>query len=125
MAELLGGLIEKQRIDEDFIQKLESISPNMSLKVLEIVKRGIVKYILKPSNRIVWVVRGNEQDYLIYPKLFCSCRNFYKGVVSEKKNVFCKHILAQLISEALKTFQTKEAKDEDYKVLLKELNLKL
>ncbi len=125
LSELLEDLTEKKKIDEDFVQKLESLSPDMSLKALEIVNRGIVKYIFNPSNRIVWVVRGNEKEYLIYPRLFCSCKSFYKSVVSEKRNVVCKHIIAQLISEALQTYQTKEAKDEEFKALLKELDLKL
>ncbi|GAH27786.1 unnamed protein product, partial [marine sediment metagenome] len=55
--------------------------PNKADKVLDVIKKGITKYTYKPSNRVVWLALGENREYLIYPKLYCSCLNFYKEVV--------------------------------------------
>jgi predicted nucleic acid-binding Zn finger protein len=116
---------QKQLIDEDFISFIESIFPDKSNDVLEVLKRGITKYTYIPSNRIVWTAMGKNQEHLIYPKLFCSCQDFYKNVVVYKKRKFCKHILAQIISEAFKQFKTVTSEDNKFKELIKELKLKI
>ncbi len=116
---------EKQIIDEKFISFLDDIYPNKSTSVIEVLKRGITKYTYKPSNRIVWTAQGENQEHLIYPKLFCSCQDFYKNVVIKKKRIFCKHILAQIISEALNQFKTVALDDNRFKELVRELKLRI
>ncbi|MFX0083784.1 MAG: hypothetical protein ACFE94_18690 [Candidatus Hodarchaeota archaeon] len=116
---------QKQIIDEDFISFLESIFPDKSNDVIEVLKRGITKYIYQPSNRIVWTAMGQNQEHLIYPRLFCSCQDFYKNVVVYRKRIFCKHIIAQVISEAFNEFITKELEDSKFKELVRELKLNI
>ncbi|MFX1569802.1 MAG: hypothetical protein ACFFCV_15720 [Promethearchaeota archaeon] len=116
---------DKQIIDEKFITYLDKIYPNKSTSVIEVLKKGIIKYTYKPSNRIVWTAQGENQEHLIYPKLFCSCQDFYKNVVIKKKRIFCKHILAQIISEALNQFKTVTLNDSKFKDLVNELKLKI
>ena len=114
---------QKPLIDEDFISFIESIFPDKSNDVMEVLKRGITKYIYKPSNRIVWTAMGKNQEHLIYPRLFCSCQDFYKNVVVHKKRNFCKHILAQVISEGFNKFHEKKLEESKFKELVKDLKL--
>ncbi|MFX0105020.1 MAG: hypothetical protein ACFE75_05985 [Candidatus Hodarchaeota archaeon] len=116
---------EKQVIDEDFISFLETIYPNKSTNVIEVLKRGITKYTYKPSNRIVWATQGENQEHMIYPKLYCSCQDFYKSVVIKKKRHFCKHILAQIIGDALHTYKEVTMEDKKFKELVSDLKLKI
>ncbi|MFX0008575.1 MAG: hypothetical protein ACFFA7_15800 [Promethearchaeota archaeon] len=115
----------KQVIDEEFITYLETIFPDKSTNVLEVLKRGIIKYIYKPSNRIVWAAKGENQEHMIYPKLYCSCQDFYKNVVIKQKREFCKHIIAQIISEAFKKYKIIIMKDDEFKEFLSNLKLKI
>ncbi|MFX1590549.1 MAG: hypothetical protein ACFFC1_20640 [Promethearchaeota archaeon] len=115
----------KQVIDEEFITYLETIFPDKSTNVIEVLKRGIIKYIYKPSNRIVWAAKGENQEHMIYPKLYCSCQDFYKNVVIKQKRKFCKHIIAQIISEAFNKFETIILKDDEFKEFLSNLKLKI
>ncbi|MFX1389682.1 MAG: hypothetical protein ACFE9Z_06425 [Promethearchaeota archaeon] len=115
----------KQLIDNDLISFLEKIFPDKSIDVIESIKSGIIKYIYHPSNRVVWAAKGENQEHLIYPKLYCSCQDFYKNVVIKKKRKFCKHILAQVISEALGKFKTIILEDEKFKEFVKELKLNI
>ncbi|MFX1303921.1 MAG: hypothetical protein ACFFBV_03760 [Promethearchaeota archaeon] len=116
---------KKKEIDDEFISFLENIFPGKSTNVLDVLKRGIIKYIYKPSNRIVWAAKGENQEHMIYPKLYCSCQDFYKSVVIKKKRHFCKHILAQIISDALNTYEEVILDDKRFKEFVKELKLKI
>ena len=116
---------KKQLIDEDFINFLELIFPDKSSDVMETLKRGITKYIYKPSNRVVWTAMGRNQEHLVYPKLFCSCQDYYKNVVVNKIREFCKHIIAQVISEALHNFKETTLNDKEFKELVGDLKLKI
>ncbi|MHA1986163.1 MAG: hypothetical protein ACW98D_05930 [Promethearchaeota archaeon] len=116
---------KKQVIDEDFINFLEHIFPDKTSDVMETLKRGITKYIYKPSNRVVWTAMGTNQEHLIYPKLFCSCQDYYKNVVVFRIREFCKHIVAQVISEALQNFKETTLEDKEFKELVGDLKLKI
>ena len=75
--------------------------------------------------RIVWAAMGENQEHLIYPRLYCSCQDFYKHVVIKKKRKYCKHILAQIISVALNRFEVITLEDSQFKEFVKELKLKI
>ncbi|MFX1498722.1 MAG: hypothetical protein ACFFBH_14455 [Promethearchaeota archaeon] len=116
--------IEKKGNNErDLINSIEEVFPNKSDKVLDVLNKGIFKYIYKPSNRSIWIALGEKCEHIIYPKLYCSCQDFYKSVVIKRKRVFCKHILAQIISEALRLYQEIELDDAEFKKLINDLEL--
>lgn len=118
-------VLNKGKLDNEFIEYLEEIFPNKSDKILEVVNRGIIKNIYKPSNRIVWTVMGRDQEHIILPKLFCSCKSFYKEVIINRTKKSCKHIIAQIISEALNNFEELELEDSEFKNRIKDLTSKL
>ncbi len=125
MLKIFEKVRQKRLIDEDFINFLELIFPDKSSDVIMALKRGITKYTYKPSNRVVWTAMGRNQEHLIYPKLFCSCQDYYKNVVVNRKREFCKHIIAQIISEALGNFKETTLDDKKFKELVSELKLKI
>jgi predicted nucleic acid-binding Zn finger protein len=67
---------------------------------------------------------GEDNEHLIYPQLYCSCQDFYKNVVIKRERPFCKHILAQVIAEELNTFEQIEVPDEEFKYMIKDLEVK-
>jgi len=116
---------EKQIIDEELLTFLESVFPDKSATVIEVIKRGITKYVYTPSNRIVWTAKGENQEHMIYPQLYCSCQDFYKNIVIKRKRDFCKHIVAQIISEALKSYKQEKLKDKHFNNLIRDFKLKI
>lgn len=124
--ELLSNFFLKVKklgaIGEELINYIDEIFPNKSQKVIEVINRGVSKYCYKPSNRTVWITIGEECEHLIYPKIYCSCQDFYKNVVVKKKRTFCKHILGQIISEALNIYKVMELDDDDFKKLVIDLD---
>ncbi|TFG28488.1 MAG: hypothetical protein EU532_05175 [Promethearchaeota archaeon] len=126
--ELLFSIYEKikkkGKVDKDFIEFLEELIPNKSDKIIEVLNRGITKFIYKPSDRIVWTVMGREKEHIILPRLYCSCKSFYKEVVINGKKKSCKHMIAQIISEALHNYQVVELEDIEFKNRIKDLQSK-
>ncbi|TKJ24443.1 MAG: hypothetical protein CEE42_10820 [Promethearchaeota archaeon Loki_b31] len=115
---------KKGVIDDELINFIDTIFPNKADKVLDVIKKGITKYTYKPSNRVVWLALGENREYLIYPKLYCSCLNFYKEVVINQSIGYCKHLITQVICEALNKHKKVELKDKEFEDLINNLESK-
>jgi len=127
LSRIFQDVKDKGVIDDNFIKYLDELFSDKSASILEVVQRGFVKYTHTPSGKVIWGVPAKtraEEEYLIYPKIYCSCRDFYKAVVVERSRSFCKHILAQVICEALENFKHVEIDDKMFKKRIGELKLK-
>ena len=82
----------------DRLSKVFSV-PQIS-KVKEIMSE-IVKVIFKPSNREIWMKLGTDKDYIMYPRVYCSCMDFFLQGIIKKRKYYCKHLIAQGIVEEL------------------------
>ncbi len=115
---------KKVAIDDELINFIDTIFSNKADKVLDVIKKGITKYTYKPSNRVIWLALGENREYLIYPKLYCSCLNFYKEVVINQSIGYCKHLITQVICEALNKYKKVELKDKEFEDLINNLESK-
>ncbi len=114
-------LQEKKPDLRKLISLVEQFFPNKKEKIFETLRRGTVKYECYPSQRIIWIVKGNNKDYHILPKVYCSCSDFYKNVVISRNQDFCKHLIVQVISESLDDYTTIRLKDRDFQKLIDSL----
>jgi len=111
-------------IDEELLNFIDKNFPDKVDKVLTVIKRGITKYTFNPSRRVVWIALGENDEYLLYPKLYCSCQDFYKTVVIQRRRSFCKHLVAQVICESLPDFKEIELNDIGFNEFIDDLGLK-
>lgn len=113
--------VTKRRIEDADLNKLSVAFGKRFEKAWEAVEGKRVKqYIFKPSKRIIWIVVGKKQDYLIMPAAdFCTCNDFYFRVMDRQVHL-CYHLLAQRLAETLKSYDLYEEEDEFYEVLMKE-----
>lgn len=123
LSEIYSKIKDKGLIDEEFVNFIESIFPDKSPNILKVIKRGITKYTFKPSDKIVWTAMGQNNEYLIYPKVYCGCIDFYKNVVIKRIRGFCKHIIAQVICEALNNYQVSIIEDDKFTDFMENLKL--
>lgn len=124
LFELQTLIVNKGIIDDELINFINSNFVISFEKILESFSRGVIKYIYNPSNRISWIVTGEEDKHIVYPKIYCSCQEFYKNVVINRKRRYCKHIIAQILSEALGEYDIKELEDNQYYLSIKTLESK-
>ncbi|MFX1311314.1 MAG: hypothetical protein ACFFHD_01710 [Promethearchaeota archaeon] len=125
LLDLFKKAKKKKIIDKELISFLEDLFPEKSTTIIEVLKRGITKYIYKTSNRIAWTAMGENQEHLIYPRIYCSCQDFYKNVVVNRKRNFCKHILAQIISEAFNNYKIVSLLDKEFGKLISDFKLQI
>lgn len=103
------------------LTKLYEVFGQRFSRAFEALKENrVIKYVFKPSARIVWIVIGRERDYLIIPEVkFCTCNDFYYRVLDKEVHL-CYHLIAQKIAYILGWFETLEENDELYDSLMNE-----
>lgn len=81
----------------------------------QIVKAcGVKKYVFQPSGKVVWIVVGEEGEYLLYPVVgYCQCDDFYYQVMEGEAEV-CQHLIAQRLASNLGVYDVVEESDESF-----------
>lgn len=115
IPEEIARLLKTQGMTRECEEKLIQVFGERGRKALKaVVSRRVKKYILKPSNRIRWIVIGKEEEYLVIPLVkYCSCKDFFFYVMTGEAYA-CYHLLAQMIAELSGLFSEVKESDEVY-----------
>lgn len=98
---------------EDILSSAEKKFPDIFISAVNVVReKNVKKYIFKPSGKILWIVVGRENEYVISEitgkniQFVCSCPDYLFRVLLKKgketptvNRNFCYHILARILSE--------------------------
>ena len=111
------SLIEEKKLsrenltqdDIDYFRKKYGKKFVRALRVVE--ENKVEKYQFKPSGTITWIVKGRSRQYLVIPKVYCTCRSFYQEVVISRENNMCYHLLAQQIAELRDQYELVDSTD--------------
>ena len=80
-------------------------------KAIELVRlRRIIK-VISGSGKIIYIALGTTGDYLLIPKLFCTCKDFELNVVIRRSKGTCYHLVA--LELALKSNSFRELRVDD------------
>ena len=123
LSEIFNIIKNKGKIDDEFIIYLDTIFKERSYEILEIIRKGVNIYRYKPSDRALWIAVGQTRIYYLYPKIYCSCHDFYKTVITKRSRNFCKHLIAQVIVEALESYEIVYLEDDEFGNLIEDLTL--
>jgi len=93
--------------------KLKSRSKQSQAEKL-VNSMSVKRYVFKPSGRVIWIVVGRKREYLVIPKLYCQCDNFYIKAVIKKETDQCYHMVAQSLAETSGIYETFEIPDSDF-----------
>ncbi len=84
------------------------------VRALQVVEENkVVKYQFQPSNTTTWIVRGRGRQYMVIPKIYCTCRSFYQDVVISREINMCYHLLAQQIAEIRNLYDNIDSSDAE------------
>lgn len=98
---------QKAKLEEEFGDRFKN-----ALELVE--KHRVRKYTFKPSERVIWAVKGRKGVYQVIPETnFCNCDDYYFRVMNGKR-ALCYHIVAQKISSAWGRYETSELRDKQY-----------
>ncbi|MEL9997075.1 MAG: hypothetical protein QXH99_01040 [Sulfolobales archaeon] len=90
------------RIVKEFIESRHLELMNEKVREALHDKR-IIK--LSSDEVVIWVFYGKERDYLIIPKIYCSCMDFELNVIFRGVKKSCYHIITQHIAESNGVFR--------------------
>jgi len=82
-----------------------------ALRVVE--EKKVSKYQFRPSETVVWTVKGRARQYMVIPRIYCTCRSFYQDVVISREINMCYHLLAQQIAEIRNLYDLVESTDAE------------
>jgi predicted nucleic acid-binding Zn finger protein len=104
---------EKNVLSRIFSDRLER-----AMKIIN--EDGVTRYTFKPSNRIIWDIKGRSSSYQVIPTTpYCSCDDFYFRVLGIKRGV-CYHLIAQYLASSLGKVKRIDLSDSVYdKVIVK------
>lgn len=91
---------------ESLERELSDLEDNIILKderVLEILLSGRL-YRLRHGSETYFIFRGGERDYLIIPRVMCTCKDFIINVVLKKKRSSCLHLRSVEIATRRSSF---------------------
>ena len=111
------SLIEEKKLsqenltqsDIDYFKKKYGKKFVRALRVVE--EKKVNKYHFKPSESITWIVKGRARQYMVIPKIYCTCRSFYQEVVISRDSTMCYHLLAQQIAEIRDQYEIVDSTD--------------
>lgn len=117
------SLIEEKKLsrenltqnDIDYFRKKYGKKFIRALHVVE--ENKVEKYQFKPSGTITWIVKGRTRQYLVIPKVYCTCRSFYQEVVISRESNMCYHLLAQQIAELRDQYELVDSTDTKRRTL--------
>lgn len=113
--------VEKEGLSNDVKRRLFEAYGDRFLKAMKLIEaHRIKKYICEPSGREFWIIVGKERDYLIIPRLYCSCEDFYINVVTRRKVDLCYHLLSQALASSLKNYDSFKLMDNECDFFMKE-----
>ncbi|MEM0355194.1 MAG: hypothetical protein QXT88_03895 [Desulfurococcaceae archaeon] len=107
------------RINELNINEIRVSRPS-----IEFFSRRFVKLVIDSDRDFwkpdIWVYTGVDKDYVVLPRLYCSCTSFAVEVISGRKS-YCKHLVYQLISETSGNYRVLYVDYETLYSVLKEI----
>jgi len=92
--------LSKESLTQSDVEYFRNKYGKKFIRALRVVEeKKVEKYEFQPSGSVTWIVRGRQRQYMIIPKIYCTCRSFYQEVVIARESNMCYHLLAQQIAE--------------------------
>jgi len=106
----------EQRVREQIIH----LYGDRGKRALRLVDRGRVLMVLTGDNDVLWIVKGRRADYLVIPRIFCSCNGYIYGV-SRGLPRPCYHLIAQAFAEKFGLYRVVEFEEPASRIIKKYL----
>lgn len=106
--------LSKENLTQSDIEYFREKYGKKFIRALRVVEeKKVLKYKFQPSGSAIWIVRGRQRQYMVIPKIYCTCRSFYQEVVIARESNMCYHILAQQIAELRNEFERIASTDSE------------
>ncbi len=87
-------------------------------KAVKILKEKRLHKLLLNKDLFFWEVEGKSKNYIIINSTFCECTDFQIRVLGREEKSICYHLLAKIIGERLKLYDSRELSEIEYEKIL-------
>ena len=105
------------------LSSLHSVFQQPLLGALDLIDQDSVTKLTCPAGRTLYQVRGTTgaSYYCFTSSNYCSCPSFVFTVVKKEDALYCKHVIAALVGEALGRAVDKQVSNEEFSSVLSDL----
>ncbi len=112
-------------MSDETLQALSFIHGPSFLSALDLVDRRAICHVMaSPSGKHAYQVKSsvgpNYYTCRLLPNVSCSCPSFSYGSATREGGIFCKHLLAVKVSEAIGTTKQETMSDDGFNELFEE-----
>lgn len=110
-------------ISDELLSSLHSVFQQPLLGALDLIDQDSVTKLTCPAGRTLYQVRGTSgaSYYCFTSSNYCSCPSFIFTILKKEDALYCKHVIAALVGEALGRVVDKQISDEEFSKLLSDL----
>jgi predicted nucleic acid-binding Zn finger protein len=110
--------LSRENLTQSDIEYFRNKYGKRFVRALRVVEENkVIKYHFQPSDTTTWIVKGRGRQYMVIPKIYCTCRSFYQDVVISRETNMCYHLLAQQIAELRNLYSTIASTDTERRKL--------
>lgn len=114
---------------ENFEKLGEAVKRGYGGKPVDIVPKRFVKVLIESDgfrrDPKIWVYMSTGRDYIVVPRVFCSCESFLIEVIGGRRN-YCKHLFFQQVCERSSSYREVSIREGDlYRVIREILELNM
>ena len=113
LEDIIGGggyytasLLEAQLSSQEFLASYSH--PKLASALSE---KRLIRLSGRPE---IWAYMGRRRDYVIVPRIFCSCRDFLVNSVGRSKHRPCYHLVAQVLASRQEAYRELAGVIDDY-----------
>ncbi len=113
-------------LSDNLLSALHSVFQQSLLHALDLLDKNHVRWFVCPSGRGLFQVKastGSKVYTCLVPSNYCNCPSFVYSVVLKEEAMWCKHLLAVRLGQAMGRVQSEERCGEDIAEMLTADNL--
>ncbi|MCS7107946.1 MAG: hypothetical protein RMH77_04120 [Sulfolobales archaeon] len=104
---------------KESLERVRDLS-NLSDRVKEsLYEKRVLRLVC--GDTYLWIFNSRDRDYLIIPRMYCSCMDFELNVVIRKTKKYCYHLITQHIAEGRALFKELHVSKESLNDILVEV----
>jgi len=110
-------------ISDHLMSALHSVFQQPLLGALDLIDQDSVTRISCPAGRSLYLIRGTSGTgyYCFRSSNYCNCPSFIFTVLKKEDTIYCKHMVAVLVGEALGRVNEKQISDVEFSKLLSQM----
>ncbi|MEE9410638.1 MAG: hypothetical protein V3V41_06895 [Candidatus Heimdallarchaeota archaeon] len=118
LKQLIPLIKDEGKLSEVAENEIISFFDSRGEKATKVLREKKLHKLVLNNDMAIWEVEGKNKTYTIIADNYCECTDFQIRVLGRGDKKLCYHLLAKIIGELLKIYDSKKITSEEYDKLL-------